>query len=210
MAPGREGIEEFLQGIASGGGIAFSNTYEVDFKISSNEPLAAALRRAGFGIFSRKGGTAYDNLTMMCEEASLPGIMANTGNTIGKFQGEGQVNYAVNKMYQDITLSWISDANLSPLKFLNAWMGLIFVDPTPERFNSRTRLNYPDTYQCDFTIKKGERNGNYVLGREYGIYTMYDAWPYSVQSTPMAYGSSQSLRISASFYYRNWKFEGKI
>ncbi len=207
------GIKDFLQGIVSGGGIAFSNTYEVTFQIDNNkEKLQASLKKYGFTVLDSERPSAYRNLTMMCEEASLPGIMANTAQVTGKYQGESGVNYATARMYQDISLSWISDANLSPIKFLNAWMETIFEDSDPQvavrPFNSRVRLNYPDEYKCNIKIKKAERSANNVLGRQYGIYTLYEAWPYSIQSTPMSYGSSQALSVSASFHYRNWKFDG--
>ena len=75
---------------------------------------------------SNASDTAYAALTLFCEEASLPGMMANTGQTTGVYMGEGQVNYAHTKSFTDITLGWTCDANLLPLKFLNTWIDFIF------------------------------------------------------------------------------------
>lgn len=200
------GIKEFITKLADSGGVAYSNTYEVVFNgfgsIANDE-----LRQAGFSVNNSSAG-ALGLLTLLCEEASLPGILANTGQTTGKFLGEGQVNYAHTKSYQDLTLGWTCDANLLPLKFLNGWSRAIFNDSGPRKF-STTRLNYPDEYMCrTMTITKGERNRRDTLGRKAGVYTFSEVWPYAIQSTPVSYGSSQLLKVSASFYYRNWTFQG--
>lgn len=213
---GNIGIRGFLETISNNGGVAFSNTYEVRFEGLSSK-LRDKLAPVGFQAFNYRVGEAITALTLQCEEASLPGMMANTGQTTGKYLGEGQVNYAHTKSFQDMTLGWTCDANLLPLKFLNAWMGLIFPDNTANNGrSSTTRLSYPDDYMCrEIIIVKGERggysargnsNGN-TLQRVGGTYKLYDAWPYAIQSTPVSYGSSQLLKVTASFYYRRWGFE---
>lgn len=198
------GIREFLTKLAKSGGVAYSNTYEVKFgtfgNIARQELVAAGFKTRNVG--------AEEMLTLLCEEASLPGIMANTGQTTGKYMGEGQVNYAHTKSYQDLTLGWTCDANLLPLKFLNGWSRAVFRELGDARFGT-TRLNYPDEYMCrSMTITKAERNGADTLGRIGGVYTFNEIWPYAIQSTPVSYGSSQLLKVTASFYYRNWRFQG--
>ena len=206
----KKGIEGFLAAVSKQGGLAFSNTYEVDFS-GFGTALQREMSAAGFNENTKgNSGSAMFNLQLMCEEASLPGMMANTGQTTGKFLGEGQVNYAHTKSFQDLTLGWTCDANLSPLKFLNAWMKAVFdeSDSQPGRYTT-TRLNYPDEYMCrKLTIKKAERNRQGTIVRGGGIYTFNEVWPYAIQSTPVSYGSSQLLKVTASFYYRNWKFDG--
>lgn len=207
---GNTGIKGFLAGIKQG--MAMSNTFEVQFK-SLPGKLTAALNEVGF---SDPNLGATKNLVLLCEEASLPGIMASTGQTTGVLMGEGQVNYAHTKSYQDVTLGWTCDANLLPLKFLNAWSSVIFSDIKENGkiigggIYSRNRLSYPEEYMCkELVITKGERNKGSTLGRVGGIYTLYDAWPYSIQSTPVSYGASTLLKVTASFYYRRWIFKSK-
>ena len=208
---GNVGIKEFLYTIASGpsggaGTLALSNTFEVVFNVGAAQKLSDQLKAAGFNA----DAGAEKKLTLLCEEASLPGIMANTGQTTGVLQGEGQVNYAHTKSYQDMTLGWICDADLTPLSFLNAWNKVIFPDDggnAAQGKTSRNRVGYPDDYQCEITVRKAERNATDTLGYVGGIYTLFNAWPYSIQSTPLSYGSSQLLKITASFYYRRWKFD---
>jgi hypothetical protein len=211
-------ISEFLASLAGNNGVALSNLFEVDFDYTSAPKLQSEMKLTGFKE-SGKDSARY-KLTLFCEEASLPGIMANTGQTVGVIQGEGQVNYAHTKSYQDISFGWICDGDLLPVKFLNAWMRAIFPDLSGnttyggsaafgvEGKTSINRLNYPDDYQCTITVRKAERNESSTLGRDNGLYTLFNAWPYSIQSTPLSYGSSQLLKVTASFYYRRWKFTG--
>lgn len=207
---GKTTIKQFLTAIAQTGGVSFSNNFEVVFKYQGKTELQAKLNETGF---SRATTGAEKTLTLLCEEASLPGILANSGQTTGVRMGEGQRSYAHTKSYQDISFGWICDANLLPLKFLNAWMKVIYPDQAGEGANGRystNRVSYPDDYQCEIEIRKAERSLTSTLGRQTGIYTLYDAWPYSIQSTPLSYGTSQLLKVTASFYYRRWKFDGNL
>ena len=202
-------IEGFLGSIKKSGGMSMSNLYEARFEFSDKHAaLKSDLKSIGFGDLSTASDTAYAALTLMCEEASLPGMMANTGQTTGVYMGEGQVNYAHTKSFTDITLGWTCDANLLPLKFLNTWMKFIFDSDSTTIGNLKTnRVRYPEEYQCKMEIVKAERGPNNTLERVGGIYTLHDIYPYSIQSTPVSYGSSTLLKVSASFYYRRWSFE---
>ena len=202
-------IEGFLGSIKKSGGMSMSNLYEARFEFSDKHAaLKSDLKSIGFGDLSTASDTAYAALTLMCEEASLPGMMANTGQTTGVYMGEGQVNYAHTKSFTDITLGWTCDANLLPLKFVNTWMKFIFdADSTTLSTAKANRVRFPEEYQCELKIVKAERGPSNTLERVGGIYTLHDIYPYSIQSTPVSYGSSTLLKVSASFYYRRWSFE---
>ena len=204
-------IRKFLGTIEKTGGMSMSNLFEARFAFSDNhKDLKSALGKMGFADLSNNSDTAYTALTLFCEEASLPGMMANTGQTTGVFMGEGQVNYAHTKSFTDITLGWTCDANLLPLKFLNTWLEFIFDSDSNTIGNLKTnRVRYPDEYQCELKITKAERGPGDTLERVGGIYTLHDIYPYSIQSTPVSYGSSTLLKVSASFYFRRWSFESK-
>lgn len=202
-------IQQLLETMKSNGGMSMSNLYEARFSFSEkHDLLKKRMKQIGFSDLSNSTDTAYAALTLFCEEASLPGMMANTGQTTGVYMGEGQVNYAHTKSFTDITLGWTCDANLLPLKFLNTWMDFIF-DADSENFSTAkvNRVMYPDDYQCELTIVKAERGPSNTLQRIGGIYTLKDIYPYSIQSTPVSYGSSTLLKVSASFYYRRWSFQ---
>lgn len=189
-----------------------SNLYAVKFELDTtkNKLLLADLKDIGFINLNGNDG-AYAMLTMLCEEASLPGMQANTGQMTGVYMGEGQVNYAHTKSFTDITFGWTCDANLLPLKFVNMWLSRHVFNEGKPGFSDRltaTHVRYPEEYMCPkITITKAERNSKETLGRVGGIYTLHDAWPYSIQSTPVSYGASTLLKVTASFYYRKWSFD---
>ena len=203
-------IRKFLGTIEKTGGMSMSNLFEARFSFSGDKhkDLKSDLGKMGFADLSNNSDTAYTALTLFCEEASLPGMMANTGQTTGVYMGEGQVNYAHTKSFTDITLGWTCDANLLPLKFINTWMEFIFGADGKDFSTARVnRVRFPDEYQCELKITKAERGPGDTLERVGGIYTLHDIYPYSIQSTPVSYGSSTLLKVSASFYYRRWSFE---
>ena len=208
-------IKEFLGSIAKNGGMSMSNLYEAKFEFNGSQhgDLKQSLKDVGFADLSNASDTAYAALTLLCEEASLPGMMANTGQTTGVYMGEGQVNYAHTQSFTDITLGWTCDANLLPVTFVNKWLKFIYgEDATTTKTAGNFRINrvrYPDEYQATLKIVKAERNATDTLARVGGIYTLHDIFPYSIQSTPVSYGSSTLLKVSASFYFRRWDFEYK-
>ena len=60
------------------------------------------------------------------DEVNLPGAQAATGQLTGRFMGEGMTNYVHQKMFTDLQLRWMCDANMSPYKFMNTWYQYIF------------------------------------------------------------------------------------
>jgi len=128
-----------MEAIAKQGGMSFSNNFDVEFSFpypsSSNKDLIKRFNDLGLkmtGTDTQRGNdTTLDSSTpsllkMFCEEAQLPNVQAATGQMSGYRLGEGQVNYAHTKLYTDFQLGWMCDANMTPLKFLNAWYSFIF------------------------------------------------------------------------------------
>jgi hypothetical protein len=209
--------------------MSFTNNFEVDFVFNPSSISFKKIKQAGIDMydqksFNGKNGAAF---TMYCEEATLPGVQATVANTTGRFLGEGAWSYPTQRMYQDISLTWMCDANMMPLKVLQAWMETIFVDNPNEGdpqmesqfqltreetkpYTTVTRVNYMDDFKCDFIrITKGERNKSNTIGRQAMIYKLYNAYPYSIESSPLSYGSSQVVKVTANFYYQRWSVRHK-
>lgn len=132
-------ISKFVEGIAKNGGMSFSNNYDVD--IFFPQTASGLVQRfSSYGINVTSGSisgrdampenTSDPNfiLKTMCDEAQLPNVQAATGQLNGRFLGENGVFYPHSKLYSDFQLSWMCDANMTPLKFLNIWYGWIFQD----------------------------------------------------------------------------------
>jgi len=178
------------------GGMAMSSEFEVSF-IFPNDDLKSVVQGALSGVHTL---ASDDIITMFCNEAQLPNVSSLTGQTNGVYMGEGQVNYSYGKLFTDVSLGWYCDKNMMPLKFLQEWHNYQFYygsgNKTPIRenrlFNTSltrqdlvSRVRYPDEYQ-DRTVMK---------------YTLLDAFPHSIDATPLSYGSSQLVNVSANFYY---------
>ena len=221
-------IDSIRELICKGGGVAFSNTFKVSFEVdqrgankSTNRAitlLSSALPGFNTGELtsdSVDGGPARW-ISMMCDEATLPGSQFATGQVNGIYTGSGQFNYAHTRMYNDLTLSWICDANMTPLKFVNTWMDAIYEDdytlinqkkPTDVQKRDRSRsvrLNFPDEYTMQCSILKAEKNKDSELGRPSIRYVLEGVYPYAVDSIPLSAGTSQLVKVSANFYYERW------
>lgn len=241
-----KGLAKFIDVIAQQGGMSYSNNFDVVFQFNktAHSEIRQRFKKIGldFGDGSTsaadtdenlKGSSAADVLKMFCEEAQLPNVQAATGNLIGVRLGEGQINYATSKLYTDFQLGWMCDANMTPLKFLNAWHGFIFneydsqnnvvLDDTGDytktgaslsSLKSETgtigsrdksiRLKYPDQYQCNVTITKTEKGKSAANSRASMMYTLIDCFPYAIDAVPLSYGASQVTKITANFYYSKY------
>ena len=232
MARSNTRIDNIIQLLSAGGSIAISNTFKVSFQMSSEGSGKVLLPRLqkilpGFDPKYLQGDQADINpatmISLMCDEADLPGVQAATGQINGIYTGSGQYQYAHTRIYNDLTLSWICDANMTPLKFLQVWMETIFNeydnnsdipltaynqrDPSDtkiRRRNRSVRLSYPDDYTVKLNILKAEKNNDSETGRPSIAYKFDGVYPYSIDTIPLSFGTSQLVKVSANFYYERW------
>ena len=151
-----------------------------------------------------------DFLEVACDEAQLPNVNTATGTQTGLYTGLGSVDYAHTKIFTEVQLGFMLDADLTALKFLNAWYGYVF-DESPNidgvgnnRLveNRSVRLNYKDDYTGTIEITKTEIGPNSPTERESITYVLEEAFPYAVDAIPLQYGSTQILKVTAQFKYQ--------
>ena len=171
--------------------------------------------------FDRSGGDLED-LTLFCDEAQLPNVQAATAQMAGRFLGEGPYQYPHTRLYTDVSLGFLCDANLTQLKFFQEWYDQIFLDNntyldaadvenimaqgtrTRER---KTRLAYPESYTCTTRITKvelGTKTAKNYVGwgdRPSITYMLEGSYPYAIDAVPLSYGSSQITRVTVNFHY---------
>ncbi len=216
-------MSQFISAIARGGGMSMSNGYDIKFD------LPPALNTYIKGLIkidvSNPGTSDFGSvINMFCDEASLPSIQASTGQINGMHMGEASVNYPHSKMYTDFNLSWMCDADMTPLKFINAWYNYIFDGDGGEKIITKEgkrlsdvkkekgnpifrpiRLNFPENYMAPTVhITKTERGKSAPNSRAPISYIMQECYPYSIDAIPLSYGSSQITKVSANFYYRKY------
>ena len=107
------------------GGFSLANSFVVEI-LENDGNLGAG------GIFE-----------FLCDEAQLPNIQAATGTLEGRYTGEGQVNYPHTRVFTEVQLGFQCDANMTPLKYLNDWYGMIFGE-MPQRRGT--------TFSIDLTL----------------------------------------------------------
>ena len=108
-------------------------------------------------------------MEFMCDEAQLPNTNTADGNMVGVHLGLGSIRYPHTRVFTEVQLSFMLDANLEMLKFFQGWQDYIFdgrqlpiaakqnwttVDGQPLKKNRPIRLNYMDDYVCDIEITK--------------------------------------------------------
>ena len=152
---------------------------------------------------------------MLCDEAQLPNVQTATGQMSGRYLGESAVQYAHSRMFTDVGLGFLCDADLMPIKFFNHWYSWIFGDAQKvtiddyesvvkesslpvERIN---RLKYPDEYTCSLYIMKTEPDNYAANGRIPITYILENAYPYAIDAVPLSYGASQITRVNVNFHY---------
>jgi hypothetical protein len=225
-------ISTFISSIAKNGGMSFSNGYDIEFDFSKTnfrgEGVSADFETLGDHLNKVvENYNASDSLfKLLCDEAQLPNVQSATGQLQGRYLGENQVSYPYAKFYTDLTLGWMCDANMTPMKFLTAWHSFIFGSQSvsdeysdkvimaganqklddlksyaPKRIQRPVRLNYPSSYLADLRITKTEKGPQAPNARGSMMYILEDIYPYSIDAVPMAYGTSQITKVTANFYY---------
>tara|TARA_B100000427_G_scaffold63931_1_gene50593 strand:+ start:3857 stop:4627 length:771 start_codon:yes stop_codon:yes gene_type:complete len=216
----RTTILDQINRIAQRGGMAMSNGYAIKFDFG---PKQSELKSHIDGILPN--ADIYEGF---CDEASLPPSQAATGQTTGKYLGEGQVSYPHTKMYTDFQLGWMCDANMEPYKFLQAWWSYIFSEvdangigyDTGGYFPSRkglnyeaamgvnakvrnrtTRMRFPEAYHATIRVGKVEKGPTGDTSRISMVHVLQDAYPYSVETVPLSFGGSTLVKATGNFYY---------
>ena len=62
--------------------------------------------------FGRKGG-GDEAITLFCDEAQLPNVQAATAQIAGRYTGEGPYQYPHTRLFTDISLGFLCDAQLT-------------------------------------------------------------------------------------------------
>ena len=202
-----------MSAIASHGGMSMTNGYDVEFEFP--ETLTGTLKE-----YYVPDSSDRDILKILCDEAQLPNIQAATGQLQGRYLGENQINYPYAKFYSDLSLSWMVDANATPIKIFTAWHNFIFNGSGKEKEKKRgplrladlkkeeaemlqrpVRLKYPEDYLASCKITKTEKGPSAPNERGSMMYILQDIYPYSIDTVPLSYGTSQITKFTVNFYY---------
>lgn len=180
-------VSRFIQRVSKDGGLASSNSFIVRILDSS------------VGSFDLD-----ETIEFYCNEAQLPNINTAESSVNGLYVGSGQVKYPHTRVYTEIQLGFLCDANMTVLKFLNKWQDLMFrqergsIDKVQNR---EVRLSYMDEYVSDIAIIKAEPGPKSAVQRQPITYVLERAYPYAIDAVPLQYGTNQVVQVTAQFSY---------
>jgi len=182
--------------------MSFANNFVVQF---ADIPQTLINLTLGDGV---KGAEFDEMIEFMCDEAQLPNVNTATGTQNGVYLGLGSVDYPHTRVFTEVQLGFMLDANLSVLKFLNAWYSGIFYgdyvryNETPPPENRPVRLAFRDEYASTIKITKTESGPSSTTQRKPVTYVLEKAYPYAIDAVPLQFGSSQLTKVTAQFKYQ--------
>lgn len=159
-----------------------------------------------------------DLVHMLCDEAQLPNVQAATAQVSGRYQGETAMQYPTSRLYTDVGLGFLCDAEMIPLKFFTHWYDFIFGENEIEvagndgtfqgamtaeskPTNRVNRLKYLDEYASTCYIVKTEPGPNAANERAPIAFLLENCYPYAIDAVPLSYGASQIARVNVNLYY---------
>ena len=148
------------------------------------------------------------NAGLLCSDAVLPGTTLQTHEVDHNFTGVTE-RFANRRLFIDINLQFYVDKEYKMLKFMEHWIDYITNGSEITGINKDQegyfyRMRYPrertDGYKCD-RIKLVKFDRDYQNEIEYTFFGMF---PRRLDSTPVRYGDSQTLKISVDFSYERY------
>jgi len=180
-------ISRFIQRVSKDGGLASSNSFIVRVL---NPPV---------GSFDLD-----ETIEFYCNEAQLPNLNTAEGTINGMYTGSGTTKYPHTRVYTEIQLGFLCDANMTVLKFLNSWQDLMFNQKPGSDGkvqNRQVTLSYLDEYVSDIAIIKAEPGPKSAVQRQPITYILERAYPYAIDAVPLQYGTNQVVQVTAQFSY---------
>lgn len=216
-------ISSFVNAMNANGGMSLTTGYNISWNLPTD--LDANLSNR-FGNWKDPDSP----ISMMVEEAQLPNVQSATGQLQGRYLGENQIQYPYAKLYSDVSFTWMCDANMTPFKFFHYWYNYIYSGNTTQKefsingetgrnrqgesfgglknkanesnsINRQVRLKYPEKYLGKCIVIKTEPGAGSVDDRASVAFVLEDIYPYSIDSVPLSYGTSQLTKVSVNFHY---------
>ena len=178
--------------------VAQTSVYRVKFQppLGVQNFLTRSLRGFDYTTFGR-------DIEILCSEASLPGTTLATHDVTADYQGVTE-KMAYRRIYDEsLDLTFVVDKKYNVIEFFEGWIdyisgvGLNGVRGAYESTPIGYRMSYPTEYKNNIYVTKFEKD----MQDNQLQYTFVDAFPTSINSTPVSYAESDVLRYNVSFSY---------
>ena len=165
----------------------------------------------------------YDNISLLCQEASLPGSSLTTHEVNNDYHGVTE-KMAYRRMYDEtLGLTFYVDRDYKVLELIEGWMDYISGVDNKNQYKGEYisyRMSYPKTYKNNIYLTKFEKDqfardfstikgGSTTTSRSVLDYTFVNAWPLSLTAIPVSYEGSDALKCSVSFNFIRYVMERK-
>jgi len=165
----------------------------------------------------------YDNISLMCCEANLPGSSLTTHEVNNDYHGVTE-KMAYRRLYDEtLSLAFYVDRDYKVIELLEGWMDYISGIDNKNQYKGEYisyRMAYPKTYKNNIYLTKFEkdqftrdfsktRGGSRTTSRPILDYTFVSAWPLSLTAMPVSYEGSQALKCNVSFNFIRYVMEKK-
>ena len=195
-------ISQMLSAVNSVGGLSKASKF-----------MVTITRSAGSSRDDRAPPIAggAQNLTFLCDSAYLPGLGYQTDEI--RMSGYGNVEkrpYAT--IFQDVPLTFYSDADGSVFKYFHAWMQSVFAFNDAANPNATVKglplnsFQYPSEYYGVVEIiHMNEINTTKQSDNTIVKYQLLEAYPISIGDIQVDWNmQDQILKIPVTFAYTNW------
>ena len=176
---------------------SLDNQYQVTVNVGGTGDKYRLVRyiNENYGVNQRY---ILDNVGVACYDATLPTSSFATAEVKDNFQGINQ-QFAHTRLYVDSNFSFYVDSDYNVLKFFEGWMDFISSggSASENSENYYRRMQYPSAYKCDgITITKFDKNIETSITHRF-----INAFPKSIQSIPVKYGTADVLKVTVTFAY---------
>ena len=186
------------------GSLSLNNQYQVHFAGLNGEVIQ-------FLRVDKRIDNVQDFISretgILCSDASLPASAYATAEVKDNFMGVPQ-EFVHSRLYTDIDFTFYVDKDYTVLNIFEGWMDYISSGASGEVRDFQKpfyrRMRYPDSYKCNtMYINKFEKNYKRTLR-----YRFVNAFPKSIDTIPVSYGSAEILKVSVTFNYDRYIVNG--
>ena len=157
----------------------------------------------------------YDNLNLLCCEATLPGSSLTTHEVNNDYHGATE-KMAYRRLYDEtIGLTFYVDREYKIIELLEGWMDYITGIDNKEEYKGEYisyRMAYPNSYKNNIYLTKFERDHfmrdhstsgstSTRTARTTLDYTFVQAFPIALTAIPVSYDESSILKCNVSFNF---------
>ena len=157
----------------------------------------------------------YDNLNLLCCEATLPGSSLTTHEVNNDYHGATE-KMAYRRLYDEtIGLTFYVDRNYKIIELLEGWMDYITGIDNKTAYEDpyiSYRMAYPKSYKNNIYLTKFERDHfmrdhstsgstSTRTARTTLDYTFVQAFPIALTAIPVSYDESSILKCNVSFNF---------